>query len=147
MITFLLLRKFLFKPVKKMIDDRQSEIDGLYSDANAEKAKAEALRADYESHLESARAERDEILRDAVTRAQKREQEIISEANSAAAAIRTKAEADIAQEKKKALNEVKNEISAISMEIAGKVVEREINPADHRNLVEKFIGGIGEAHD
>lgn len=147
MITFLLLRKFLFKPVKKMIDDRQREIDGLYTDAGEAKANAEAMRLDYENRLDSARAERDEIIRDAVKRAQKREQEIIGEANAAANAIREKAEADIAQEKKKALNEVKNEISAISVEIAGKVVGREINAEDHRALMEEFIGNIGENHD
>lgn len=146
-ITFLLLRKFLFKPVKKMIDDRQREIDGLYTDAGEAKANAEAMRQDYENRLDSARAERDEIIRDAVKRAQKREQEIIGEANAAANAIREKAEADIAQEKKKALNEVKNEISAISVEIAGKVVGREINAEDHRALMEEFIGNIGENHD
>ena len=143
-ITFLVLRKFLFKPVKKMIDDRQKEIDDLYADADKVNAEAAALKEDYERHLADARNERDEILRDATSRAQKREQEIIAEAKSDAAAIRVKAEADIAQEKKKALNEVKNEISVISMEIASKVVEREIKPADHAKLVEEFIGQIGE---
>ena len=139
-----LIQKFLFKPVKKMIDDRQKEIDDLYADADKVNAEAAALKEDYERHLADARNERDEILGAAPSRAQKREQEIISEAKADAAAIRTKAEADIAQEKKKALNEVKNEISVISMEIASKVVEREIKTADHAKLVEEFIGKLGE---
>ena len=64
-ITFLLLKKFLFKPVKKMIDDRQKEIDGMYADAEASRKEAKAMEAEYASHLESAREERDEILKNA----------------------------------------------------------------------------------
>ncbi len=146
-ITFLLLKKFLFKPVKKMIDARQKEIDDMYRDAEASRQEAARLQADYEEHLSSARAERDEILADAVSRARKREQEIIADAKNDAAAIRTKAEADIAQEKKKALNEVKNEISSISISIAQEVVEREITASDHERLVSEFIGKLGEAND
>ena len=144
-ITFLILKKFLFKPVKKMIDERQKEIDDMY----AESARTEAakLEADYAEHLSSARAERDEIMRDAVSRAQKREREIIAEAKGEAAAIMSKAEADIAQEKKKALNEVKNEISSISVTIAQEVVGREITAADHERLVSEFIGKLGESDD
>ena len=56
LITFALLKKFLFKPVKKMIDDRQKEIDGLYANAAQEKAKAEALRAQYDAKLKDAAA-------------------------------------------------------------------------------------------
>lgn len=146
-ITFLILKKFLFKPVRKMIDERQREIDDLYADAERSKAQAARLQADYEEHLSSARAERDEILADAVSRARKREQEIVQDAKQDAAAIRAKAEADIAQEKKKALNQVKNEISSISISIAEQVVEREISAADHTRLVEEFIGKLGEDHD
>ncbi len=143
-ITFLLLKKFLFKPVKKMIDQRQKEIDDLYADAENSKAKAQEIQAEYESRLDSARAERDELMADAVKRAQKREQEIIAQAKDQAASMMTRAEADIAQEKKKALNQVKNEISSISVSIAQEVVGREISAADHERLVTEFIGKLGE---
>ncbi len=146
-ITFLILKKFLFKPVKKMIDERQKEIDDMYADAESSRTEAAKLQADYAEHLSSARAERDEIMRDAVSRAQKREREIIAEAKGEAAAIMSKAEADIAQEKKKALNEVKNEISSISVTIAQEVVGREITAADHERLVSEFIGKLGERDD
>ena len=146
-ITFLILKKFLFKPVKKMIDERQKEIDDMYADAESSRTEAAKLEADYAEHLSSARAERDEIMRDAVSLAQKREREIIAEAKGEAAAIMSKAEADIAQEKKKALNEVKNEISSISISIAAQVVGREISEADHARLVSDFIGKLGEGDD
>ena len=76
--------------------------------------------------------ERDTLLREATARAQKREEEIVGEARAEAAALRATAEADIAQERKKAVNDLKNEIGGIAVDIAGKVVEREINETDHK---------------
>ena len=59
--------------------------------------------------------------------------------------LRTEAEADIAQERKKAVNEAKDEIGGMAMEIASKVVEREIKEADHKDLIDEFIKNVGEA--
>ena len=145
LITFALLGKFLFKPVKKMIDDRQKEIDGLFAEAEEKNKAAEAKKEEYEEKLAGARAEREELMREALTKAQKREDEIISEARENAARIKEKAQADIEQEKKKALNEVKNEISSISIGIAEKVCEKEIDEDKHSDLVLEFINRIGEA--
>lgn len=144
-ITFLILKKFLFLPVKKMIDERQQEIDGLYADAGKAKQEAQALEAEYRQRLQGAQQERDDIIKAAVDRAAKREQELIEEAQAEAEALRTKARADIAQEKKKAVNELKDEIGGIAMEIATKVVQREINEKDHQALIDEFIQNVGEA--
>ena len=141
MITFAVLKKFLFKPIKKMIDDRQAEIDTMYADADAAKQKAAELEQEYQQHLQSIRDERDTLLREATARAQKREEEIVAEA----AALRAAAEADIAQERKKAVNDLKNEIGGIAVDIAGKVVEREINETDHKALIDEFIRNVGDA--
>ena len=145
MITFAVLKKFLFKPVKKMIDDRQKEIDTMYADADAAKQKAAELEQEYQQHLQSIRDERDTLLREATARAQKREEEIVGEARAEAAALRAAAEADIAQERKKAVNDLKNEIGGIAVDIAGKVVEREINETDHKALIDEFIRNVGDA--
>lgn len=145
MITFAVLKKFLFKPVKKMIDDRQAEIDTMYADADAAKRKAAELEQEYQQHLQNIRDERDTLLREATARAQKREEEIVGEARAEAAALRAAAEADIAQERKKAVNDLKNEIGGIAVDIAGKVVEREINETDHKALIDEFIRNVGDA--
>ena len=136
--------KFLFKPVMKMIQDRQKEIDDLYSDADKAKADAEAMRCDYQAKLDNAQATSERIVKEAVARGQNREEEIIRQANADAAAIMDKASADIALEKKKALNDAKDEISEIAMAIAGKVVGRELTAADQSKLVDEFIDGLGD---
>lgn len=145
LITFSVLKHFLFEPVKKMIDDRQNEIDTMYADADAAKQKAAALESEYQAHLQSIKDERDAMLREATRRAQKREEEIVGEAKTEAASIRAAAEADIAQERKKAVNDLKNEIGGMAVEIAGKVVEREIKQQDHQALIDEFIQNVGDA--
>lgn len=145
LITFSVLKHFLFEPVKKMIDDRQNEIDTMYADADAAKQKAAALETEYQAHLQSIKDERDAMLREATRRAQKREEEIVGEAKTEAANIRAAAEADIAQERKKAVNDLKNEIGGMVVEIAGKVVEREIKQQDHQALIDEFIQNVGDA--
>ena len=144
-ITFLLLKKFLFKPVKKMIDDRQNEIDGLFADADKSREEAEALRAQYENGLRDAEAQRDAILRDAAEKARRREDEIVAAAKAEAAAILEKAQADISRERKKAVNEIKDDISGIAVAIAEKVVEKEIDVDRQQALISSFIDGLGDA--
>ena len=143
-IVFLMLKKFLFKPVNKMIDDRQKEIDTLFADANAAKQDAETMRADYTRKITEAKETSAQILAEATQEANRRSDEIIRLARQDADALRQKAGTDIALEKKKALNEVKGDISKIALDIAGKVVGREMNDADQERLVEGFLREMGD---
>lgn len=142
---FFVGKKFLFGPVMKMIQDRQDEIDGMYSDANAAKADAETMRCDYQAKLDNAQATSERIVKEAVARGQAREEEIIRQANREASAIMDKAETSIAMEKKKAINDAKDEISGLAMAIAGKVVGRQLNDGDQSKLVDDFIDGLGDS--
>ena len=141
---FLVLKKFLFVPVKNMIDSRQKEIDDMYADANAAKSDAQALQAEYQQKLSAAQTTSERLVKEAVARGQAREEEILRQANAEASAIMDKAAADIAMEKKKAINDAKDEISGIAMEIAGKIVARELNSADQSALIDHFIEELGD---
>ena len=141
---FLVLKKFLFKPVMKMIEDRQKEIDDLYGDAEKAKADAEAMQAEYSQKLSDAAQTGERIVREAMARGQSREEEILRQANQQADAIRQKAAEDISREKRKAVNDAKDEICVIALDIAGKVVGRELNENDQAQLVDSFIDQLGE---
>lgn len=141
---FFVAKKFLFGPVMKIISQRQQEIDDMYTKAGEAKEQASALRTEYEDKLSAAADKADLLVKEAVARGQRREEEILRQANAEANAIREKANADIAQEKKKAVNEAKDEISVIAMAIAGKVVGRELNDQDQSALVDQFIDELGE---
>lgn len=144
LLIFFVARKFLFGPVMKIIQDRQKEIDDMYDAAGSAKASAEALAAEYQQKLSVAAETSERLVKEATDRGRVREEEIIRSANREANAIREKAAADIAQEKKKAVNDAKDEISGMAMAIAEKVVGRSLNAADQASLVDHFIEELGE---
>ena len=142
--VFFVLKHFLFKPVMKLIKDRQDEIDGMYADAGQAKESAEALQAEYEQKLSAAAETSERIVKEAMVRGQSKEEEIIRQANAEASAIMDKAAADIAQEKKKAINDAKDEISGMAMAIAEKVVGRELSAQDQDKLFDEFLKELGD---
>ena len=139
LILTLIVKKFLFKPVQKIMAERKAQVDNLYREAEESIDSAEKSKAEYEKKLEAADETVEGIIRDASKRAEAAREEIIADANRKARETAEKAEREIAQEKKKAINELKNEISGISVEIAENVVGREIDENDHRELIDSFI--------
>ena len=137
-------KRFLWGPVMKMIQDRQQEIDDLYADAGKAKKEAAQLESEYKQKLSAAQETSERIVKEAVARGQSRQEEILRQANQEADAIRQKASADIALEKKKAMNEAKDEISVIALAIAGKVVGKELENGDSASLVDQFIDELGD---
>ena len=145
MIQLVVFKKLLLNPVKKVIAERKAKADSQIADAQKLRTEAEAMKAEYEQNLQNARTEANQIVAAAQKTATARSEELLGEARAQAAALKQKAEADIAQERKKAVNEVKDEIGGMAMEIASKVVEREIREADHKDLIDEFIKNVGEA--
>ena len=145
MIQLVIFKKLLLNPVKKVIAERKAKADSQIADAEKLRTEAEAMKAEYEQNLQNARTEANQVVAAAQKTAAARSEELLGEARAQAAALKQKAEADIAQERKKAVNEVKDEIGGMAMEIASKVVEREIKEADHQDLIDEFIKNVGEA--
>ena len=145
MIQLVIFKKLLLNPVKKVIAERKAKADSQIADAEKLRTEAEAMKAEYEQNLQNARTEANQIVASAQKTAAARSEELLGEARAQAAALKQKAEADIGQERKKAVNEVKDEIGGMAMEIASKVVEREIKETDHQDLIDEFIKNVGEA--
>ena len=143
LILYLFLKKLLFKPVKNMIDSRQKEIDDMYSDADSSREAAALLKSEYEQKLEKASEESEQILKNAVRKAQLREEEIIAEANGKAARILERAEEQVELEKKKAINDIKDEVSGMAISIASAVIERDVKADEHQKLIDDFINNMG----
>ncbi|MBR6483745.1 MAG: F0F1 ATP synthase subunit B [Clostridiales bacterium] len=144
-IQMYLIKRFLFKPVNDILAKRQALTDKEIKDARTAKEDADRIREEYEGHMNGAKAEAAQIISDAKKDAQITADKMIKDAETEAHDIKVRAEADIEQEKKKAVNEAKDEISSLALDIAGKVVEKEINEADHRKLIDDFISKVGEA--
>ena len=144
-ILFTVMKKLLFKPVMNVLEQREAEVQKIYDDANKANEKAASLEKEYSEKMAQAREEAGEIIKQATLTAQKREKEIIESAHEEVASMTRRAETQIAQERKKAYQEIKNEISDISVAIAGKMVQREIKAEDHEALISQFIENVGEA--
>ena len=143
-LQLLIVKIFFLDKIKAILDQRREAADKQITDAEAAKAEALAIKETYEQNMREAKAKADDILMNAQRSANARSEEIISQAQAAAAQIKSKASADIEMEKKKAINDAKNEISGLALAIAGKVVERELNSADQADLIDRFINELGD---
>lgn len=143
-ILFTVLKRFLFKPVKKVLESRQSALDEQY--AEAEKARQDAL-ADKEAWMQKivmADDEAEAIIRAAAVNADNRGNKIIADARIKAEGIIRQAENDAELEKRKAQAEIKHEIVSVSAALTEKMIGREISIEDHRSLIDSFIEDIGD---
>lgn len=145
LIIFLIFRFFLYKPVCGILDKRKEMAAAEIAEAKAAKESAEKAEREYLDRLADAKTEAAEIVKQATARAQAREEEIVAEANKQAQSIRAKAESDIERDKKRAINEIKDEISEMVVLAATKVVEREISEKDNEEIISGFLANVGTA--
>lgn len=146
-ILFLLLKKFLYKPVTKMLKQREAEIDSRYADAETAKNSAEAKDAELTSRLANARLEAEGIVKEAADAAKVRGDKIVEDAKATADGIVRQAEIDAALELKRAEESIKTQIIDVSTALTEKMLSREINAEDHKALIDNFIDKIGEDYD
>ena len=145
LLLFLGLKHFLFKPVQKILTERQEAVDKTFKEAEDAKVQAEQAEAEYTQKLAEAKEESAAMLRNAAKKAQQRSDEIVSAAKLEAAGILRQNEEELAREKRKAENELRSEVAGLAVTVAEKVVGREINPDDHARLIDEFINSVGDA--
>lgn len=143
-IQLLIVKIFFLDKIKAVLDKRRETADKQIADAEAAKSEAAAIKQTYEENMRQAKTKADDMILSAQKTAAQRSEEIISQAQKQAAQIKTKAASDIEMEKKKAINEAKDEISELAMAIAGKVVARELNDADQDGMIDRFIEELGD---
>ena len=144
-IQLLIVKIFFFlDKIKAILDQRREAADKQITEAETAKSEALAIKQTYEQNMLEAKAKADDLLLTAQRTANSRSEEILAQAQQQAAQIKSKAAADIELEKKKAINEAKNEISDLAMAIAGKVVARELNAGDQADMIDRFIDELGD---
>ena len=143
-IQLLIVKIFFLDKIKAILDQRREAADKQIAEAEAARSEANAIKETYEQNMRVAKAKADDLLLSAQETATLRSEEIISQAQAAAAQLKSKASADIEMEKKKAINDAKDEISGLAMAIAGKVVERELTVADQEQLIDRFLDELSD---
>ncbi len=143
-IQLLIVKIFFLDKIKAILDKRREAADKQIADAETAKSEAAAIKQTYEQNMREAKAKADDLLLTAQKTASLRSEEIISQAQQQAAQLRSKASSDIEMERKKAINDAKNEISDLALAIAGKVVERELTDTDQEQLINRFLDELGD---
>jgi len=144
-ILFLLMKKFLFKPVNNLLERRQKEAAQMLESAEKDMKEADELKAQYKEKIDDAKKEAGEMIKEASRKAALKEEEIIKDANEKASKIIERANKQISLEKESAFAELKEDISSISVMLASKVLEKDISEEDHKEIIGKFIDEIGES--
>jgi len=143
-ILVFIMKKLLFKPVMNMLAQRENEVDSMYEKAETAQKNAEQMESEYSEKLSAAKEEASRIMKDAAHEATLRGEQIVSEAQEKASAIIIKAQKEIEREKEAAVNEIKQDIASLAVNIAEKVIEKDLTNTDHERLLEEFIESSGE---
>ena len=143
LIQMYLVKRFLFKPINEVLAKRQELADAQIREANVAKQQADTIKSEYEANMAIAKEKANKMIAAAQKTATHQSEEILKQATAQATAIKAKAELDIAQEKRKVMSELQTELGDIALELAEKVIEREISAEDHANLIDEFISNIG----
>ena len=146
-LLFLIVKKFLFKPVRKVLEARQKELDDRYAAAAEAEAKADESRASWEKMLSGAEEKANAILQDATDNAKLRSDKLVAEARETADGILRNAQSEAELERRRAVEGIKRELVEVSGALAEKMLEREINTEDHRALIDSFIEEMGDGND
>ena len=144
-ILFFGLSYLLFDPVRNVLEKRRQKIAGELAQAADDKKSAAAMKAEYEAKLKEVSKEADAILEEARRKAKVRENEIVEEARAEAARIVERANREVELEKKKALDDMKQEIVSIASLMAGKVVAASIDTTIQDTLIDETLKEMGES--
>lgn len=144
LILFLILKKFLYKPVLRALEARRNSVEEQYNAADDAKRAAEASKAEYAEKLSHAEAEADAMRKSAAEEAKRHGERIVEEARDKAEGLVRQAEAQIELDKKKAEADIKREIADVSTALAEKLIRRELDTDSHRELIDSFINEVGE---
>lgn len=148
LITFIillaLLKKFAWGPLKSIMDERENAINKDIDDAHEAKVNSKKLEEENRNLLRKTQEEVQTILDDAKHQAKVQQEQIINDANVKANGLVQSAQAEIQHEKQRAIADINNRVSELSVLIASKVINKEISEQDQKDLVEKYIKEAGD---
>ena len=145
-ITFLLLfyvlAKFAWKPLLKMLEERENLIKSSLDDAEKARQELEKINSESEVIISQARSEAQSILSDGKAAAEKIKDDTIAKAKDEASKIREDAKHQIQVEKDKAITDIKKEVVDLSISVAEKLINKNISEQDNSSLIEESLKKI-----
>lgn len=139
-----LVSRFAIRPLMKVMQERQDHIDSQINTAEENRVEAEKLAAEQRETLKQAREEAKEIVERAKSQKEKEAQAIIQEAQERAERMIKEASAEITQQKEKAVKDLRDEVGRLSVQLASKVMEKEVDAQEQSKLINRYLEQTGE---
>ena len=144
LVLFTALSYLLFNPVRDMLEKRRQRVVDDQETAKREKAEAIAFKEEYDLKLKQVEKEAEAILSEARKKAKQNEMKIVADAKEEAARIIARANTEIELEKKRALDDMKQEMISIAAMMAEKVVAASIDTNVQESLIDETLKEMGE---
>jgi len=143
-VLLALLARFAFKPIAQALDRRGETIKRSIEEAEKQRAEAKKMMDEYQKQLADARNEAGKIIEEARLLGERVRKEVVDKANAEASAGVQRAQEEIQRQKERGIQEMKDTVAALSVQIASRVIEKELDGASHRQLVENLIKDLGK---
>ena len=147
LVLYLLMKKFLFGPIIKVMDERKAMIDQQFAGAKEQEDQAKALKEQYEGALKSAREESYQIMEQAKKEARAQADRTVEDTQAKVAAMLAKAQEDINTERENAMRQMKDDVASLAMEAAGKIIGKNSGADQDLSLYDQFIEEAGDPDD
>jgi len=146
LIVFAVLQKFAFPRLHTMLDERRAAIMGKMEDADKALDAAKATQASFEARIADARGEASAIIEQAKADAEALRRDIIEKAEAEAQSVKSRAATEAASERDRAIHELRGQVGSLSVQLASKIVERELDASTHQHLVDEYIARLSSAN-
>lgn len=141
-LLFVVLWRFAFPALNKMLDERQRGIQGQLEEAESARQEAEKLRRQYSDQLADARSKANEVVEEARADGERLRADIVARAETEAQQILQRAREDQQAERGRLIQELRGQVAALSVELAGKIVQKELDSRQHQVLVDQYINEL-----
>ncbi len=145
-IVYFVLAKFAFPKLNQVLEDRSAAIQGKMEEAERVRAEADAVKGQYQDQLQDAKGEANRIIEEAKSTAESLRRDIVAKAEAEAQAIVSRAQSEVANERDRVLQELRSEVGTLSVQLASKIVEKELDPAAHQHLVDEYIQNLSRTN-
>ena len=143
LVLFLLLRTFLYKPVRKFMQDREAKFAREREQIDESRTQADALKMQYELSMKNAKLEAEKLAETKLRSAEHEADDLRKKAKQDAQVLLTDAMTQAVTERDGLLTELKSQTAELAVDIAGKILEREVKPEDHQRVIDSFFDKIG----
>jgi F-type H+-transporting ATPase subunit b len=145
-LLMVLMYKFVFPKVNQTLEERSAAIQGRMEEADRKLQEAEASKAEFDAGIADARGEANRIVEEAKQTAESLRRDIVAKAEDEAAALLQKARADVTAERERVLQELRSQVGVLSVQLASRIVERELDASTHQSLVDEYIQNLSRTN-